>query len=142
MSESTNNDDTADNDLRSGDEIYSSLGLDALNGLSTTVFLVPALGGGPAIPSFRVEIEFVGGEIIKKNIPLDELLMMIRGLTNAIDVDTIRKTISSIALLNSSRNHAQANIKVIRENIDGIERFLNEVDINNLSDRPQLEQPK
>lgn len=115
----------------SGDEIYISMGLDPLDSIESNALLIPARGGGPCVPAYRIGIKFVDGhETIWKSLPLDDLIALIDSLIKVIEIDTLENTVRSIATLTADRRILLNRLKESTQNLTAIESYISKANLN------------
>ncbi|MCJ9670922.1 MULTISPECIES: hypothetical protein [unclassified Neorhizobium] len=83
-----------------GDDLYSSLGFDPIDNISSTVYLVPPINGPDVLIGYRLALRFAGDETVIKTVPFDDFVALINSLTKVLSLETIERHANVIETLN------------------------------------------
>lgn len=144
MTEETNQEAYSDDEeISQGDLLYISVGLDPIHSVSSTTYLIPPTGGGPCIPAYRLEINYVNSDINwEKLVPLDDLIALIEGLTACISPATLSASSSGIAMLSASKEGALAKLLQAKSNLEDVHNFLSNFSVNEFKSDEKTPSPE
>ncbi|MBO3760471.1 hypothetical protein [Ciceribacter sp. L1K22] len=117
-------------DRMSGDEVYLEMGLDPLDAVESTAFLIPARGGGPCVVAFRISVRFANNENLLKIVPMDDLIALINSFAKVIEIETIEKSANSIATLTAGRELLLERLEETRIHIEALAKYISNVTLN------------
>ena len=83
-----------------GDDLYSSLGFDPIDNISSAVYLVPPINGPDVLVGYRLALRFAGDETIIKTVPFDDFVALINSLTKVLSLGSIERHANFIETLN------------------------------------------
>ncbi|NKM28069.1 hypothetical protein [Rhizobium laguerreae] len=111
-----------------GDDLYSSIGLNPVNDVSSNVYLVPSRTGGPAVVGYRIKVSFFqNDESLSKIIPIDDFIELTNALTEVMVPEVIRNSTGKVAILNYTKEGLENSIDKAIDNLEKMKSLVKDI---------------